>query len=234
MIRIYIGYDSREPKSAEVCRKSIMRYNPTIEINELHIDDIPAYTRPWHKDGARYIDEVTDQPFSTEFAFTRFMVPYLNGYDGWAVFVDADFVFCGDVQDVMNYADDSFPVMCVQHDFLPIAEEKMDGQVQKPYFRKLWSAFTLWNCGHPMNKKLTPSSVNTKPGLWLHQFEWCDHNIGPLPEEWHWILGRDRPISPTTHYRHSTDIKAYHFTEGTPELPGYENCYKSELWKGYL
>lgn len=232
-MKVFIGADRREPKSTEVCRKSIQRFNPQVEIEELHIAQVPGYARPYSVRGNQYIDGPTGQLFSTEFAFTRFMVPHLMGYDGWALFVDADFLFMGDIMDVMQYADDYFPVSCVQHEFVPTKEQKMDGQTQKPYFRKLWSAFTLWNCAHPLNRRITPHEVNTRPGLWLHQFEWCDHTIGPLPEEWHWVIGKDKPISPTTHYRHSVDIKAYHFTEGTPELPGYENCYKSELWKAY-
>lgn len=233
-MRIFIGADRREPKSLEVCKKSIQRFNPTIEIRELHIHQIPEYARPYSIRGNQYIDGITGQPFSTEFAFTRFMVPYLNGYEGWALFVDSDFVFRADPMEVMQYADESFPVSVVQHDFKPMNEVKMDGVAQKPYFRKLWSAFTLWNCSHPLNRSLTPSVVNNRPGLYLHQFEWCHDNIGPIPEEWHFILGKDKPISPTTHYRHSTDIKAYHYTEGTPEMPGYENCYKAMEWKQYV
>jgi len=232
-MKIFIGTDRREPKTAEVCRKSILRYNSQVDIEELHISSVPAYARPYSVRGNQYIDGPSGQPFSTEFAFTRFMVPYLQGYKGWALFCDSDFLFRGDVMEIMQFADDSYPVMCVQHDFKPIRNRKMDGVVQKPYFRKLWSAFTLWNCGHPTNKKLTPDEVNTKPGLWLHQFEWCDHNIGHLPEEWHWVMGKERPVSPTTHYRRSVDIKAYHYTEGTPEMPGYEDCYKAHEWKAY-
>lgn len=234
-MKIYIGCDVRELQAADVCTRSIRRFNKDIEIEELHFSSVKDYERPYSVRGSQYIDGPTGQPFSTEFAFTRFMVPYLNDYQGWALFCDCDFLFRADPMEIMEFADPESAVMVVQHDFTPKTNIKMDGCVQKPYFRKLWSAFTLWNCAHPSIRKLGPKEVNNKDGLWLHQFRWLDDDkIGVLPEEWHWVLGRNGPISPTTHYRVSTDIKAYHYTEGVPIMPGFENCYKATEWQGYL
>ena len=38
-----------------------------------------------------------DKLASTEFTFTRFLVPHLMNYKGWALFIDCDIVFLEDV-----------------------------------------------------------------------------------------------------------------------------------------
>ena len=55
---------------------------------------------------------------------------------------------------------------------------------------------------------LTVDDVNTKPGRWLHNFQWLpDDEIGPLPEAWNWLDGHSDPaIEPAN----------VHFTSGGP------------------
>ena len=233
-MRVYIGCDSREREVDEVCEKSIRRFNNAVDIRKLVLDELPVYTRPYHKEHGQYIDDVTGANFSTEFAFSRFLVPYLNDYDGWAVFCDCDFLFRADVMEMSKYMDKRFAVAVVPHDHQPEDLEKMDGQVQSRYFRKNWSSFILWNCGHEKNRRLTPDKVNEMPGLWLHGFQWLDDGeINQLPEEWNWLVGEHGDISPTTHFRDSIDIKAVHMTEGTPLWEKYRNVPFADEWLMY-
>ena len=82
----------------------------------LKLDELVAkklYTRP--------IDPLA----STQFTYTRFLVPLLNNYDGWAVFCDCDFIFLNDVSNLFSNLDSSKAIYCVQHDYTP--KEKQDG-----------------------------------------------------------------------------------------------------------
>ena len=84
-LTIYIGWDSREPIAADVCKHSILEH-ASIPVNIVYLKQ-----EELRKQGIYFRD--VDNLGSTEFTFTRFLVPYLNNYDEFAVFVDCDFVF---------------------------------------------------------------------------------------------------------------------------------------------
>jgi lipopolysaccharide biosynthesis glycosyltransferase len=234
-MKAWIGYDPREAIAALVCEASLKRYCPQVEVRYLDwgYDFIKSvYNRPYVMDHGQYIDTLTGQPFSTQFSFTRFLIPHLETYRGWAAYCDCDFLFRADVRDLFDLADDRFAVMVVPHNHVPVEAKKMDGVIQTKYFRKNWSSMILWNCGHPANKTLTPEKVNTMPGSWLHGFRWLDDaDIGQLPEDWNWLVGKDAPISPTTHYRKSAKICAVHMTEGGPWFEGFNNVPYGKEWR---
>ena len=238
-MKVFIGHDERLAKATEVCEKSMKRHAPNIDVRVIDWNDFDiagVYDRPHFTEDGQYYDTLTGSPFSTQFSFTRFLVPHLTEHRGWAVFCDSDFVWRGDIRSLFDLADERFAVMVVPHNHGPPQEEllKMDGVVQTRYWRKNWSSLILWNCSHGDNLKLTPKQVNDMPGLWLHQFQWVqDGNIGVLPEEWNYLVGKTECISPTTHYRQTADIMGVHFTEGTPNLPGYENAPYADEWRMY-
>ena len=76
--RIFIGYDSREVRAYDVCKNSL-KYT-TLSVHKLFSEEIEEYNRDW--------GEVQ----STDFTFTRFMVPYLSDYKGWSFFVDLSLI----------------------------------------------------------------------------------------------------------------------------------------------
>ena len=109
-MKIYVGWDSREDISYQVCEHSIKRRDPSAEVIPLKQNDMRSqgiYTRE------------KDKLASTEFTFTRFFIPYLNDYKGWAVFCDCDFVWRVSPTELEQYCDDSKAVVCVQHDYKP-------------------------------------------------------------------------------------------------------------------
>lgn len=57
-----------------------------------------------------------------------------------ALFCDLDFMFRDDIKKLFALADDRYAVMCVQHDYQPPEETKMDGRTQTKYARKNWSS----------------------------------------------------------------------------------------------
>mgnify|MGYP001173588908 CR=1 FL=1 len=221
-MRIYIGYDSREDLAYEVCKYSIRKKNKTVEVIPLKLAtmrELGIYTRP------------VDKKASTEFTFSRFLVPALCDYEGWALFIDCDFIFREDVRNLFDKCDDRYAIMCVQHDYQPKdGKEKMDGKVQHIYPRKNWSSCVLWNCGHHANKQVTVDLVNNPEttGKFLHRFSWLDDSqIGRIHHEWNWLVGW---------YREPEDgkPKAIHYTEGGPWFKNYRNCEYGDVWKEYL
>ena len=101
--------------------------------------------------------------------------------------------FLKDVKELFDQADDKYAVMCVQHDYTPKPGIKMDGQKQTQYPRKNLSSVVLWNCGHPSNQKITVDMVNNPnyDGKFFHRFSWLDDSeIGSLPVDWNFLVGR--------------------------------------------
>ena len=219
MNNIYIGYDSREVEAYNACVNSInVNTSTPIKITPIIRKDLQErglYTRK------------VDTMSSTEFSFTRFLVPYLANYKGWVIFCDCDFIFLEDIAQLFELADDKYAVMCCKHEYIPTNNTKMDGQVQRVYPRKNWSSLMLWNCNHPKNKNLTPEIVSVQSGQYLHRFAWLDDSeIGSLPIEWNWLVGW---------YKEPQDgsPKALHFTEGGPWFKDYENCEYSNVYYTY-
>ena len=182
-----------------------------LKLHELRDDGI--YTRSVDKLG------------STEFTFTRFLVPYLNDYKGWALFTDCDVLALDDMNKLFELADDKYALMCVKHDYTPSETMKMDGQQQTIYPRKNWSSVVLWNCAHPSNSVVTPELVNTESGMYMHRFMWLkDEEIGEIPYQWNYLVG----------WYQSKDPKLVHYTEGGPWFEEYRSCEYSKEWKDIL
>jgi len=58
------------------------------------------------------------------------------GFNGWALFIDCDFVFLDDIKNLFDQVNDTYAVMCAHHDYTPKEGTKMDGQQQTIYPRK--------------------------------------------------------------------------------------------------
>lgn len=230
-LSVYIGYDEREDAAYEVCKNSLLRHSSVpLRIVKLHISilkKIGLYNRRYKIVNGQMIDEVDGRPFSTQFSFSRFLVPTLNLFQDWALFMDCDFLFTRDIAELLPLLDEKYAAMCVKHNYMPRETVKMDGQSQGVYLRKNWSSFTLWNCAHEANQFLNIRTVNVESGKWLHGFSWLnDDRIGALPKEWNHLVGVDEHPSNTP--------AALHYTLGTPVMHGYENCEYSDLWVGEL
>jgi lipopolysaccharide biosynthesis glycosyltransferase len=216
---VYIGYDTREDIAYRVCEYSIYKNSPSADVKSLKQSQLK-------RDGlyTRGIDPLS----STEFTFTRFMVPILTNYQGWALFCDCDIVWDCDIAELFKLADPTKAVMVVKHDHKPTSTTKMDGKEQTQYPRKNWSSVILWNCEHPSNQKLTIEDVNTKDGAYLHRFQWLhDHEIGELPAKYNFLVGwnKEAEVGPP---------KAYHWTEGGPWFDKYKDCEYKDIWYKYL
>ncbi|KAF6146232.1 hypothetical protein GIB67_011704 [Kingdonia uniflora] len=164
---------------------------------------------------------------STEFSFSRFLTPYLPGFDGFAMFVDCDFLYLADIKELTDLIDESCAIMCVPHDYAPKERTKMDGVVQTVYPQKNWSSMVIYNCSHPKNKILTPELVNTQTGAFLHRFTWLDdHEIGSIPFVWNFLVGHNEVDENDP----KTSPKAIHYTTGGPWFEAWKNCDFADLW----
>ncbi len=228
-LRIFVGYDSRGVQAYRVCVRSLHRTaRAELEIRPLVLAHLQAeghYTRPHRQDCRGNLwDEISGAPMSTEFALSRFLVPRLAARRGWALFCDNDFLFRADVQQLFALADDRYAVMVVKHNHVPANVVKMGATAQTRYARKNWSSLMLFNCAHKAHDGLA-ALVNSKPGRDLHAFCWLkDEEIGELPAAWNWLAGQ-QPLE--------TEPLAVHFTDGTPDLCGYENVTFSTEWRAH-
>ena len=213
-----MGWDSREAIAYDVCEYSIKKHCSLANIIPLKLTDLRyelTYTRP-------------DDPLSsTDFTFSRFLVPFLNKYEGWAIFCDCDFLWLHDINNLFDMVDDQYAVMVAKHDYKPPQKVKMDGKAQHQYPRKNWSSLVLWNCSHPSNEQVTPELVNTETGQYLHRFTWLqDHEIGEVPHTWNWL---------TDWYEEPIDghPRALHFTLGGPWFDNYKDTKYANVWNRY-
>lgn len=232
-LNVWIGHDSREAICSDVLKHSITRRTQSpLNIQYLKHRELRAkglFKRKWSIDAltGEWIDDNDTKKFSTEFSHTRFLVPALMGYKGWALFVDSDMIFLSDIQKLFDLCDDRYAVMCVKHQHrVNAGSKKMDGRQQTSYNRKNWSSFVLFNCGHPANQKLTPAEVGFMTGGDLHAFSWLrDSDIGELPFDYNYISG----VSPR---RGGMDgmPRVIHYTAGGPWFPECPDVPYGSFW----
>jgi len=214
--KVFVGYDSREDIAWQVCRHSLLRHaSPdltVIPIRQSAMRELGLYTR------------AQDVGASTEFSLTRFLTPYLAAQSGWAVFCDCDFLFTTDIHEVFEGLDPSKALYCVQHDYTPHFQVKMDGKKQATYPRKNWSSFMIFNCDHPDVQALTPAVVNSATPAFLHRFEWIknESDIGALELDWNFLEG-EYPKPDST-------PRVIHYTNGGPWFEEWQNCDYADLW----
>ena len=211
MINIFIGYDSKEKVAYNVLSHSI------IQNSTKPVAITPIALNHLRDDFVRERNALS----STEFSFSRFMIPYLMNYQGWALFMDCDMLMFEDVSKLWRMRDDSKAIQVCKHNYTPKEDKKFLGQVQTKYEKKNWSSFMLMNCRKCTT--LTPDYVNKASGLELHQFKWLegDHLIGNLPLEWNWLVGE---------YEHKDDVNNVHYTKGGPWFEEYARCDYSQDW----
>jgi len=189
--RVFIGYDSRQPLAYNLCQFSIVRRSSEpVAVSPLMIDQLPI-----------------GRTGLTTFTYTRFLVPWLCGYRGWALFMDCDVMVLHDIAELFALADDKYDVMVVKN--------------EKAYE---WASVMLFNCARCT--KLTPEFVDDQATRPLALTTWTrSEKIGALPVEWNHLVGYDPK---------RTDAKLAHFTQGTPIWPEVEGCeYELDWFRDY-
>jgi hypothetical protein len=211
-LRIFIGFDTSEPAAYHVAAHSIlMRASKPIAITPLArwtLRDI--FTRERGP-----LD-------STDFAISRFLVPAICGYGGWAIYMDCDMLVRCDIHGLITLArkDRHHALWCVQHDYIPKDTVKFEGHVQTVYPRKNWSSLMVFR--NKFCTDLTPEYVQRASGSDLHRFRWLpDDAIGKLPTTYNWLVGE---------YEANPDAKILHYTRGGPWFREYQQCDHAQEW----
>jgi hypothetical protein len=211
LIRVFIGFDAREPVAFSVLAHSIQaRASVPVSIAPLMLSQLKSvFFRDTH-------------PLqSTEFSFSRFLVPQLSGFEGWSLFTDSDMLVMDDIARLWALRDERYAVMVVKHDHRPRETVKFLGAPQTAYEKKNWSSVMLFN--NALCRRLSPEYVNAASGLELHQFKWLtgDELIGSLPARWNHLVGYDAP---------SDDVSLVHYTIGGPYFAEYAACEHADAW----
>lgn len=213
--RIFIGYDERESVAYHVLAHSIMRRS-TMPVS------ITPLIRSQLMKSSIYTRERGPLE-STDFSMTRFLVPHLCNYDGYALFVDCDILCQMDVMQIFRLAesDPGHALWVAKHDYIPKSSTKFLGNAQTSYPRKNWSSVMLFR--NTQCQALTPWYVNQASGQDLHRFAWLrpSQTIGDLPLEYNWLVGEyaDRP-----------DAGMLHYTLGGPWFDETKHCPQADLW----
>lgn len=212
MIRVFIGFDTRETVAWHVLTHSILaRSTEPVSFIPLALNNLGALM--WRERNPLQ---------STDFSFSRFLTPHLSGYKGWSLFMDCDMLVLDDIAKLWALREEQYAVMCIQHDHRPREITKFLGAPQTPYDKKNWSSVMLFN--NSRCSALTPEYVNTASGLDLHQFKWLcsDAEIGALPMEWNHLVG----YNPTR-----CDAANVHYTLGGPYFWETADCEYAQAWQ---
>ena len=209
-IPVFVGYDPREAIAYHTCVNSIIRHaSQPVAIVPIALNLFQDY-KETHTDG------------SNHFIYTRFLVPHLMGFKGWAIFIDGDMIIRGDIVELWNLREVDKDVMVVKHDYQTCMPVKYLGAKNEDYPRKNWSSVILWNCNSFPNRQLTPEFVQKSSGSFLHRFSWLDDDrIGELPPEWNWLPDE---------YGANTEAKLLHYTLGTPCFQEFADTPQGNEW----
>ena len=211
---IVVGFDQREAVAYHTFTQSVIEKSSIpIRFLPLNNDSLKDYTEV-HKDG------------SNNFIYTRFLVPYLFNFKGWAIYADGDMVCLKDIKELWELRDDNFAVQVIKHNYKTKIKNKYWGNKNEDYPRKNWSSLVLWNCSHPSHRILTPDFIQHQNGAFLHRFSWInDEQIGEIETEWNWLA---------MEYEEKRNINLIHYTIGTPCFKEYQSTSLSSYWKKYF
>jgi lipopolysaccharide biosynthesis glycosyltransferase len=217
MLKIFVGMDLKiEPVAYAVFCQSVIEHSSIpVSFTPMALNTLSEYTET-HNDG------------SNAFIYSRFLVPYLCDFKGMALWVDGDMIVRSDIAELLWEFQQDEAVKVVKHHYQTKHPIKYLGAKNEDYPKKNWSSVMLWNCGHHLNKQLTPRFVMEKDGKYLHRFQWLkypEEQVGKLDETWNWL---------ETEYEYNPDAKLVHHTLGTPCFKDYQNTdYAQEWWETY-
>jgi hypothetical protein len=183
-VRVFIGFDPREAVAYHTCVQSIIETCSHPE--ELQFTPLTGECR----DG------------SNAFIYARFLVPYLCGFKGEAVFLDGDMIVRDDILKLTAPVQTGLAV--VKHDYKTKYPVKYLGNKNEDYPRKNWSSVIAWNCWFYPHRILHPDFVAQQTGAFLHRFGWLeDERIAELDPSWNKLV-LEQELAESDRIRHHT------------------------------
>jgi hypothetical protein len=215
-IRLYAGYDPREEAGYHAfCASVIQHASAPVTIAPLGAQVVQRVYSGGQRDG------------TNAFNYLRFLIPFLQDFDGWAIFADgSDMVMRADIAQLAEFFDPYKAVQVVKHNYRTKHARKYVGTPMEAgnsdYPRKNWSSLMIVNCAHYRWREMTPEKVASMPGSWLHRFEFIeDERIGELPKEWNWLVDE---------FGDNADAKLLHWTAGIPGFTKYAEAPMAAEW----
>ena len=217
MIRVFIGYDDSEPAAYHTCVDSLIQHSSEpLQITPLALNNMAPFYRETHTDG------------SNAFIYSRFLVPYMCGFNGFALYLDGDMVVTTDIGQLWDARNHYCAAQVVKHDdYKTKAQTKYLGNKNEDYPRKNWSSVILWNAGHYAHRRLTPETIARMTGAELHRFTWIpEDRLGSLNPKWNHLISE---------HESDDDAYLYHYTLGLPAFWHYTACDHADVWhRAYL
>lgn len=209
MIRLFSGFDAREEVGYHAFTSSVIHHaSQPVSITPLHMPMFPQGTNA--------------------FTFSRFLVPYLCGFKGHAIFADGcDMVLRADIAELDALYDPAFAVQVVKSAYKTKHPLKYIGTdmmcPNRDYERKNWASLMLINCEHPEWAGMTPEAVEDLASvpLSLLQMRWGIQAIGELPAEWNWLVDEFGP---------NPEANLLHWTAGIPGFKHYADAPMAWQW----
>lgn len=210
MLTIFCGYDQRESVGYHVFVSSVLART-----------SIPVSFVPLSSNGRKQ--------GTNAFTLSRFLVPYLMGFKGRAIFADAaDMICLADVEKLAQILHkQTAAVSVVKHDYKTKNPIKYIGtEMESPnldYERKNWASLMLIDCEHPAWVTMTPKAIDAFKTLDLLQFKFLDDcEIGSLDVRWNVLADEDQPVQ---------GANILHWTAGIPAFENYRNAPGYDLWR---
>lgn len=178
-LKVLIGYDERQALAFNVAAHSVIRNSSVpVSVTPLILRQLPITRRGL-----------------TSFTWSRFLVPYLCGYLGRAVFMDADIVVKGDIAELFAQADAQ---TCVH--------------VMQEQARFEWASVMLFN--NYMCRNLTPEFIETDSNPF--DLAWARGRVGTLPAGWNHCVGYQQPKAAKL-YHYTQGLPCLEESSGLPE-----------------
>jgi hypothetical protein len=218
MINLFYGFDPRQEAGSHVfCSSVINRSTSPVSLIPLHLKFYESFYKPGLRDGV------------TTFTYSKFLIPFLQDFKGWAIFCDgADMLCRADISELWALRDHYKAVQVVKHDYKTKHPRKYVGTKMeaenRDYPRKNWSSVMLINCGHFDWRQLKPETVEKMSGEELHSFSWLRDPdlLGELPKEWNWLCQE---------HGYNKEAKIVHFSAGSPGFLHYAMAPHAEEWR---
>jgi len=173
--------DQRQPLACTVLQSSIVRRSTVpVQVTPLLLAQLPV-----------------KRTGLTNFTFSRFAVPLLCDYEGYAVFMDADMVCLTDINELIELAKQSEAAVLV---------------VKNP-MRFEWPSLMVFN--NAKCKRLTLEHIENENPF---KFEWADE-VGELPSEYNHRVGYDAPRDDAKIVHYTQGIPCWHETEDCEYAP---------------
>jgi hypothetical protein len=215
-IRLYAGYDPREEVGYHAfCSSVIEHASVPVSITALSPKAVSRLYTEGQRDG------------TNAFIYLRFLIPYLQDFEGMAIFADgSDMVMSADIAELAKLYDPFKAVQVVKHSYKTRHPRKYIGtqmeSANEDYQAKNWSSLMLINCAHYAWRQMTPDAVAKLPGYHLHRFEFIEpERVGELPSEWNCLVDEGQD---------ATNAKLLHWTCGIPAFPQYRGAAMAHKW----